>query len=111
MYMRNILASSYPLFGNAPPTPGFDTLLSPGVYKMTFAWEIALGIKQFWKVILRSINNCWETNLSKIIQKILVLDLSIMVLIKFKSELRRLVKEINKKHKAIKFYFKSSKKV
>ena len=45
--MRNILASSYPLFGNAPPTPGFDTLLSPGVYKMTFAWEIALGIKQF----------------------------------------------------------------
>ena len=37
------------------------------------------GIKQFWKIILRSIKNHWETNLSKIIQKILVLDLSPLV--------------------------------
>ena len=35
------------------------------------AWEMALRIKQFWKIILRSIKNHWETNLSKIIQKIL----------------------------------------
>ena len=42
---------------------------------MTMAWEIALGIKQFSKIILRSIKNHLETNLSKIIQKILVLDL------------------------------------
>ena len=34
------------------------------------AWEMALRIKQFWKIILRSIKNHWETNLSKIIQKI-----------------------------------------
>ena len=34
-----------------------------------------------------------------------------MVLIKFKSELKQLMKEINKKHQALKFNFKSSKKV
>ena len=44
---------------------------------MAFAWEIALGIKRFWKETLMSKKNCWEINLSKIIQKILVLDLSI----------------------------------
>ena len=54
----------------------FDSLLIPGVYKITFAWATALAIKQFWKIILRSIKNCWETNFSKIIQKVLVLDLS-----------------------------------
>ena len=30
-----------------------------------------LTVKQYWKIILRSIKNHWETNLSKIIQKIL----------------------------------------
>ena len=29
-----------------PPPPPCDPLLTPGASKMTFAWEIALGIKQ-----------------------------------------------------------------
>ena len=40
-------------------------------------WEIALDVKWFWRRILISIENYLETNLSKVIQKILVLDLSI----------------------------------
>ena len=46
---------------------------------MTFPWEIALGIKRFWKTTLMSNKNCWEINLSKIIQKALVFDLSTSV--------------------------------
>ena len=40
-------------------------------------WEVTLGIEQFWKTIPMSIKNGWETNFTKVIQKILVLDLSI----------------------------------
>ena len=73
---------SFILLAIANFDPLFDPFLTPGSWKMTFAWEIALGIKWFWKIILRPIKNRWETNLSKIIQKILVLGLSIYVDVK-----------------------------
>ena len=78
MYICKILASTYYFIGNGKfrPPP-----LIPGGCKMTLVWEIAPGIKQFWKMVLRSINNRWETNLPKIIEKILILDLSILAII------------------------------
>ena len=78
MYVSKILASTYHLLEMANFDPPFWPPFDPRGLETTFAWEIALTVKQFWKIILRSIKNRWETNLSKIIQKILVLDLSIV---------------------------------
>ena len=46
------MASFVPPPPPPPPQPLCDPLLTPGASKMTFAWEIALGIKQLWKIVL-----------------------------------------------------------
>ena len=73
MCVCTFFASSYHFIPNGkfwppppPPPPPCDPLLTPGASKMTFAWEIALGIKQLWKIILSSIKNRWKTSLSKL---------------------------------------------
>ena len=57
MCVCTFLSSSYHFIWNGqfwhpPPQPLCDPLLTPGASKMTFAWEIALGIKQLWKIVL-----------------------------------------------------------
>ena len=57
----------------------FGLPLTLGGYKIAFAWKNRSGYKTILKKKnLMSIKNPWETKLSKISQKILILDLPIL---------------------------------